>query len=223
MTEEVILARAPGRLGEYLGTTATRMGPGDAILAGFADYYLPEETWPDLYRALARARDGDGLELAVLAELHPVETAYFASNRATVCLDGVSDPKPDPAEILAAAQRLGPWMVDAFELCDVWPIAPRSLPPISYGGPQPILVVGMTGDWRTPLESCRDLTERLEGSTLLIVERTAHNAYEPKYRGMAVYDTRCVTNTVDRYLIDLEAPDDGSVCRHGTPGLLPPG
>lgn len=38
----LILARAPGRCGEYLGTTAYRMGPGDAIHAGFADYYVPD-------------------------------------------------------------------------------------------------------------------------------------------------------------------------------------
>ena len=32
-----LLSRAPGRLGEYIGLTASRMGPGDAIHAGFAD------------------------------------------------------------------------------------------------------------------------------------------------------------------------------------------
>jgi enoyl-CoA hydratase len=37
-----LLARAPGRLGAYLGLTGARMGPGDAIRAGFADAYLPE-------------------------------------------------------------------------------------------------------------------------------------------------------------------------------------
>ena len=41
----MMLARAPGRLGEYLGTTGTRMGAADAILAGFADVYLPEPEW----------------------------------------------------------------------------------------------------------------------------------------------------------------------------------
>ncbi|MBW6506651.1 MAG: enoyl-CoA hydratase/isomerase family protein [Rhodobacteraceae bacterium] len=40
-----LLARAPGHLGEYLGLTGARMGPGDAILAGFADTYLPEAEW----------------------------------------------------------------------------------------------------------------------------------------------------------------------------------
>ncbi|APE43785.1 enoyl-CoA hydratase [Sulfitobacter alexandrii] len=48
----LILARAPGRLGEYLGTTGTRLGPDDAILAGFADIYLPEESWPALVAKL---------------------------------------------------------------------------------------------------------------------------------------------------------------------------
>jgi enoyl-CoA hydratase len=32
-----------GAAGEYLGVTAARMGPGDAIFAGFADYYRAEE------------------------------------------------------------------------------------------------------------------------------------------------------------------------------------
>jgi enoyl-CoA hydratase/carnithine racemase len=41
----MMLARAPGRLGEYLGTTGTRMGAADAVLAGFADVYLPETEW----------------------------------------------------------------------------------------------------------------------------------------------------------------------------------
>ena len=43
-----MLARAPGRLGEFLGTTGTRMGPADAILAGFADHYVPEDNWAAL-------------------------------------------------------------------------------------------------------------------------------------------------------------------------------
>lgn len=40
-----LLARAPGRLGEYLGITGFRMGPADAIHAGFADVFVPEDAW----------------------------------------------------------------------------------------------------------------------------------------------------------------------------------
>ncbi|NDR54971.1 enoyl-CoA hydratase/isomerase family protein [Aliiruegeria sabulilitoris] len=53
----LILGRAPGRLGEYLGTTGTRMGPGDAILAGFADYFVPFDKWPELIAALEESGD----------------------------------------------------------------------------------------------------------------------------------------------------------------------
>lgn len=43
-----LLARAPGRLGEFLGLTGHRMGPGEAMHAGFADHYVPESDWPAL-------------------------------------------------------------------------------------------------------------------------------------------------------------------------------
>ena len=52
-----ILAHAPGRLGEYLGTTASRLAAGDAIYAGFSDYYIPESKWPDLISALEESGD----------------------------------------------------------------------------------------------------------------------------------------------------------------------
>ncbi|PKQ13165.1 MAG: enoyl-CoA hydratase [Alphaproteobacteria bacterium HGW-Alphaproteobacteria-1] len=44
----LLLARAPGRLGEYLGTTGARMGASDSIVAGFADVYVPDLKWSDL-------------------------------------------------------------------------------------------------------------------------------------------------------------------------------
>ena len=53
----LLLSRAPGRLGEFLGTTGTRMGPGDAILAEFADYYIPEPDWPGVIAALETSGD----------------------------------------------------------------------------------------------------------------------------------------------------------------------
>ncbi|MEP3844846.1 MAG: 3-hydroxyisobutyryl-CoA hydrolase [Paracoccaceae bacterium] len=41
----LMLALAPGRLGEYLGLTGARMNAGDAIHIGFADHYIPETDW----------------------------------------------------------------------------------------------------------------------------------------------------------------------------------
>jgi len=52
-----LLAKAPGRLGEYLGLTAARIGPGGAIHAGFADFYIPQDNWPALIDQLAETGD----------------------------------------------------------------------------------------------------------------------------------------------------------------------
>ncbi|MDP3526151.1 MAG: enoyl-CoA hydratase/isomerase family protein [Hoeflea sp.] len=53
----LLLARAPGRLGEYLGVTGTRMNASDAILAGFADYFVPEAEWSGLTENLIETGD----------------------------------------------------------------------------------------------------------------------------------------------------------------------
>ncbi|TFL16867.1 enoyl-CoA hydratase/isomerase family protein [Jannaschia formosa] len=75
----MLLARAPGRLGEYLGTTGTRMGPGDAIHAGFADLYVPEG-WDELKARLAGTGDAT---LADEAARTPPE-APLAAQRAEI-------------------------------------------------------------------------------------------------------------------------------------------
>lgn len=53
----LLLARAPGRMGEYLGLTAARLEAGDAIAAGFADHFVPQAKWADLVQELCRTGD----------------------------------------------------------------------------------------------------------------------------------------------------------------------
>ncbi len=67
-----LLARAPGHLGEYLATTAARMGPGDAIHAGFADSFVPQDRWPALIETLETT--GDAGAVAEMAETPPEGT-----------------------------------------------------------------------------------------------------------------------------------------------------
>ncbi|MEM8793568.1 MAG: enoyl-CoA hydratase/isomerase family protein [Pseudomonadota bacterium] len=55
----LLLAQAPGFLGEYLGMSSTRMGPGDAIFAGFADSYVPVSSLEGLKAGLAETGDLD--------------------------------------------------------------------------------------------------------------------------------------------------------------------
>ena len=63
----LILARAPGRLGEYLGLTAARLNAADAIHAGFADYYIPEADWPTLIAKLEETGEWEHIDMAAKA------------------------------------------------------------------------------------------------------------------------------------------------------------
>ena len=60
----LMLALAPGRIGEYLGTTATRMSGADAIFAGFADSYIPELNWQKVTETLESTGDIAALDAA---------------------------------------------------------------------------------------------------------------------------------------------------------------
>lgn len=79
-----ILANAPGRLGEYLGLTAARMNAGDAIHAGFADYYIPEDTWPALIAQLEDTGDWSLIDTAsawvapgpVAEQAHEIDASF---------------------------------------------------------------------------------------------------------------------------------------------------
>lgn len=51
------LAQAPGHLGEYIGLTGTRLGPGDVIHAGFADCFVRSERLDDFKAALIAGGD----------------------------------------------------------------------------------------------------------------------------------------------------------------------
>lgn len=53
----LLLARAPGHCGEYLGTTGARMNGADAIHVGFADMFVAEAEWPDLIAELEKTGD----------------------------------------------------------------------------------------------------------------------------------------------------------------------
>ncbi len=69
-----LLACAPGHLGEYLGLSGHRMGPGDALLAGFADRFVPEAAWPALLARLVET--GDPAAIAdVATDAPPAELA----------------------------------------------------------------------------------------------------------------------------------------------------
>lgn len=89
-----LLADAPGHLGPYLGLTAHRMGPGDAIFAGFADLFVPRARWPALVATLAATGDVSAIPAAAdpapvgdLEENVEAIDALFATSSVTAMLD----------------------------------------------------------------------------------------------------------------------------------------
>ena len=57
-----LLSRAPGRIGEFMGISGTRAGPGDAIFARLADVFVPEAFWPELISKLEETGDTGAIE-----------------------------------------------------------------------------------------------------------------------------------------------------------------
>lgn len=88
----LILARAPGRLGEYLGITSARMGSGDAILAGFADYFVPEAHWEGLKAELIATSDWTAVDQAAMppppsplrADQHQIDQLFEGTDLAEI-------------------------------------------------------------------------------------------------------------------------------------------
>lgn len=78
-----ILSRAPGHLGEYLGLSGVRMEAADAILAGFADFYVPADRFSDLVAALIETP-----EPAVIEQFAKIPPAgHFAAEQDEI--DGI--------------------------------------------------------------------------------------------------------------------------------------
>lgn len=94
----LLLSNAPGRMGEYLGTTATRMDPGDAIMAGFADYFIPRADWAALLNLLVETGDVGHIDqaahpapLSPLSEKQDWIDQHFAGASLGDIIRGISD------------------------------------------------------------------------------------------------------------------------------------
>jgi enoyl-CoA hydratase/carnithine racemase len=99
----LLLALAPGRLGEFLAVTGDRMNAADAIHAGFADYHVPETGWDDLKRDLCRTGDWTVVDAATLpapasrlAAWQPVIDTHFAGETLADIYRGLPSRLPDP-------------------------------------------------------------------------------------------------------------------------------
>ena len=110
----LLLARAPGRLGELLAITAGSLTAGDAIALGFADRFVPSERLPELAKRLI-AGEAPAEAVDAVADAAP-EAPLLAARE---WFDPIAEAAlADPAEVFAdpaaAAQRL----LQALEAAD---------------------------------------------------------------------------------------------------------
>lgn len=102
----LLLARAPGRLGELLAVTAGELGPGDAIACGIADAFVPADRLPELAAALAAGADP---ESAVAAVSGPAPDSPLLAERAwwePIAERALGGDAPAAADPASAAARL---------------------------------------------------------------------------------------------------------------------
>lgn len=186
------------------------VGRGVAFFAVGSALYT-QNFWPRLERALADAQNGDGSGLLTLYDEY-LTPPWGSGNEfeafiAITCLD---DPGPKGVEnslaqvdrFLEVAPRLGAGFVYSFE-CSLWPVAPVQKVTVTGAGSGPIVVIGTTGDAATPLESTRAMAQALADGRFVSVEANQHTGYGVN---------RCIVDVVNDYLIDLEAPADGTFC-----------
>ncbi|WP_071794924.1 enoyl-CoA hydratase/isomerase family protein [Natronohydrobacter thiooxidans] len=109
-----LLARAPGHLGAYLGLTGARMGPGDALHAGFADLFLPQSDWDSAKAALIASGDVTALqattppEAQLATEATRIDQAFGQGSVSAIADCLANDDSPFAQKALTALQRNSP-------------------------------------------------------------------------------------------------------------------
>jgi pimeloyl-ACP methyl ester carboxylesterase len=191
--------------------------PGDSplLLNGVAAALYSKSFWPYLRLGLAAAFHGNG---SVLVELGDVLVErnrnghYSNLTSAELAVDCLDRPWPRnlPAWRAAAARaaRAAPMFGAAIMWgslpCAYWPVRPAAPVRLRGAGAPPILVVGNTRDPATPFRSAQALARDLESGVLLGWNGDGHTAY--------MMGSSCVDSAVDKYLITLVPPRNGTLC-----------
>ena len=175
-----------------------------------------------LYRAVADADAGDS---TALQRRYSDAVRFQASVPALIpirCIDWpYRDDDPLPIDLPEQLADDSPLLSSLFPappmeyrsssggICGQWPAGPEPLPsPLSAEGAGPALVLGATEDVATPIGSAEFLRNELVDAAMIYVESDVHGSYYAS----TTPEHECATESVDRFLIDLDRPPDGTVC-----------
>lgn len=183
------------------------LGPAELATAAISATYSPNEG-RRFVQALVDAADDDPAALLALADQY-YQGSDYTPYLAIECIDQEHpEGEAEWAEFVARLEEISPRLGGSigYELlpCATWPVDP--VPPRPFPtatGSEPILVVGNTGDAATPYVQAEAMAEGLDNAVLVTHEGTGHTSY----------GNRCVDEITAAYLVDLEVPDDGTVCR----------
>ena len=185
------------------------------LVAALYQGLFTESQWPQLGSALNAATAGDGSGIVRLADLYygrqpsGLFNNSFEAYAAVSCLD---QPWPrDPAyypslqfRAGAEAPHFGPWNIQTWLPCAVWPVPAIPLTPPAARGAPPIMVIGTTGDPATPYAWAEAVARQLPGSVLVKNNDEGHTAY--------LEGDACIKDVVNRYLVVLTVPAPGTAC-----------
>ncbi len=170
--------------------------------------------WPALAESLAAAQKGDGAGLLQFFDLYYQRSQNgtwgneLEAFRVIDCMDQgerqtVAEVDAEAPAFHEAAPRLVPEDSAGGYACTFLPVADEPRVDVTAAGAGPIVVIGTTGDPSTPLTSTRLMADALEDGRLVEVTANQHTGYGVN---------TCVIDVVNRYLLDLEPPDDGTAC-----------
>jgi pimeloyl-ACP methyl ester carboxylesterase len=188
---------------------------GALLLNGIATALYSQAYWPTLREALTSAFGGDATVLVELANAlwERNATGQYTNladaNMAVECLDrpwpsALARWRAAAATAARAAPAFGASIMWGSLPCAYWPVRSAPLPSIRAAGAPPILVIGNERDPATPYRWAQALAGDLKSGVLLGWDGNGHTAY--------MMGSSCVDGLVNRYLVDLAVPRNGTVC-----------
>jgi pimeloyl-ACP methyl ester carboxylesterase len=191
--------------------------PGDSslLLNGIAAALYSKAYWPYLREGLTAAFAGNGTVLVMLGDLlverhrNGQYSNLVEAETAVDCIDrawprSVGAWRLAAAAAAKAAPQFGAAIMWSSLPCAYWPVRSTSAVRLRGVGAPPVLVVGTTRDPATPFRWARALARNLRSGVLLGWNGDGHTAY--------MTGSSCVDTAVDRYLIDLVPPRNGTMC-----------
>jgi pimeloyl-ACP methyl ester carboxylesterase len=190
-------------------------GVAPLLLNGIAAALYSKSYWPYLREGLAAARAGNGTILVELGDLlveRNQHGQYSNLTEAEAAVDCIDRPWPRSLPVwrsaAAAAAKAAPLFGAALMWgslqCAYWPVPSTPQVRLRGAGAPPILVVGTTRDPATPFRWAQALAHDLASGVLLGWNGDGHTAY--------MVSSSCVNSAVDKYLISLVVPRNGTIC-----------